>query len=213
MDGLLAVTAPLMVAAFTLWGAAVTWLEIVAVGLALAMVVCNIRVIHWGWPLAAASALLYFLLFWQHRLYGDAGLQIFFATVALWGWWQWLRGRRADGSRLEVRHLGWRGRVGAVVAVGLTWPLLGWWLDHHTDTDVPYWDAFPTVASVVAQILLARKFVENWPAWLVVNLVALALFVHKALWLTATLYAVFAMGSLVGWRAWHRRAAAARSPA
>ncbi|MFN3417200.1 MAG: nicotinamide riboside transporter PnuC [Caldimonas sp.] len=212
MDTLLAAAAPLMAAAFTLWGAAVTWLEIVAVVLALAMVVCNIRVIHWGWPLAAASALLYFLLFWQHRLYGDAGLQIFFATVALWGWWQWLRGRRADGSRLDVRHLGGWGRVGALLAVALTWPLLGWWLDLHTDTDVPYWDAFPTVASVVAQILLARKFVENWPTWLVVNLVALALFVHKALWLTAALYAVFAVGSLVGWRAWHRRAVEAPTP-
>ena len=70
--------------AFTLWGAPATWLELLAFVLALAMVGCNIREIHGGWPLAIASSLLYFGVFWQHRLYGDAGLQIFFALLALW---------------------------------------------------------------------------------------------------------------------------------
>jgi nicotinamide mononucleotide transporter len=208
MQALLEAAAPLLAAAFTLWGAPVTWLEIVAFALALAMVGCNIRVIHWGWPLAAASSLLYFLLFWDYKLYGDAGLQIFFAVIALWGWSQWLRGRRADGSALDVRHLSLRGRWLAVMSVAIAWPVLGWWLDGHTDTDVPYWDAFPTAASVVGQVLLARKFVENWPTWLVVNVVALALFAYKALWLTALLYALFAVLSVVGWRAWGRRVSA-----
>ena len=86
--------------AFTLWGSATTWLEIAAVVIALAMVGCNIREIHWGWPLAIVSSLMYFALFWRSKLYGDAALQIFFVVVAFWGWFQWLRGRRADGSAL-----------------------------------------------------------------------------------------------------------------
>jgi hypothetical protein len=85
----------------------VKWLVIV---LAVAMVVCNIRVNVLGWPLAIASSLLYFLLFWKSRLYGDASLQIFFALVAGWGWWQWLRGTDASGAALKVRRLGPRGR-------------------------------------------------------------------------------------------------------
>ena len=85
-------------AAFTLWGSPVTWLEIVAFGLALAMVGCNIREIHWGWPLAMASSLLYFALFWRSRLYGEAALQVFFAGVAGWGWYQWLRGHGGDST-------------------------------------------------------------------------------------------------------------------
>src|SRR5690349_23881613 len=102
--------------AFTAWGAPVTWMEIVAVVLALAMIGCNIREIHWGWPLAIVSSLLYFALFWRSRLYGDASLQIFFAIVGLWGWLQWLRGHRADGSSLHVARLKPRGIAASVIA-------------------------------------------------------------------------------------------------
>ena len=93
--------------AFVLWGAPTTWLEVIAFVLALAMVGCNIREIHWGWPLAAISSVLYCTLFWRSKLYGDAALQVFFALVALWGWTQWLRGRRDDGGALL--HRAYRG--------------------------------------------------------------------------------------------------------
>src|SRR3569623_927458 len=95
--------------AFTLWGSASTWLEIAAVVISLAMVVCNIREIHWGWPLAIIASLMYFALFWHSRLYGDGSLQIFFVVISMWGWWQWLRGANADGSALHVTRLAARG--------------------------------------------------------------------------------------------------------
>src|SRR3954469_21288371 len=88
--------------ALVLWGSPVSWLELVAVALSLAMVWCNMREVHWGWPLAIVASLLYLLLFWRSRLYGDAALQLFFAVLGLWGWWQWLRGSRPDGARLQV---------------------------------------------------------------------------------------------------------------
>jgi nicotinamide mononucleotide transporter len=166
----------------------------------------NIRVNPLGWPLAIVSSLLYVGLFWDSRLYGDASLQVFFAVVALWGWWQWLRGTQDDGRPLEVRHLGARGRVAVLAALAVAWPATGLFLRHWTDTDVPWWDAFPTAASVVGQWLLGRKYIENWPAWLVVNAVSIALFAYKALWLTVVLYAVFLVLSVVGWRAWSRLA-------
>jgi len=92
---------PLFAPAATVWGAPVTWLELVAFVLAIAMVVFNIRVNPLGWPLAILSSLLYFALFWDNRLYGDASLQIFFAVIAAWGWWQWLRGTDASGGALR----------------------------------------------------------------------------------------------------------------
>ena len=92
-------------AAFTLWAVPVSWLEIVAFVLAIAMVLLNMRVNPIAWPLAIVSSLLYFALFWDSRLYGDASLQIFFAIVALWGWWQWLRGTQANGAGLRLRTL------------------------------------------------------------------------------------------------------------
>ncbi len=195
----------LSAAAFTAFGAPVSGLELIAVVLALAMVGCNIREIHWGWPLAILSSLLYFELFWRSRLYGDAALQIFFATVAGWGWFQWLRGRRADGSALRVARLSARGRWLVLAACAVLWPLTGAFLLAFTDTDVPWWDAFPTAVSVVGQFLLGRKFIENWLVWIVVNIVSVGLFAYKGLWLTAGLYTLFIALSVVGWRAWRAR--------
>ncbi len=195
--------------AFTLWGAPTTWLEVVAFVLALWMVFFNIRERHWGWPLAIASSVLYGLLFWRNRLYGDAALQAFFVVVAAWGWAQWLRGVRGDGEPLRVARLDARGRLATLAACALLWPLTGLFLKTFTDTDVPWWDAFPTAVSVVGQFLLGRKYLENWLAWLAVNVVSVGLFAYKGLWLTVLLYALFVVLSGVGWRAWRRKLAAA----
>ena len=208
MQALLAALQPLFAAAFTLWGSPVTWLEIVAFAIAVAMVLFNIRVDPLGWPLAIVASLLYFALFWRDKLYGEASLQVFFAVVALWGWWQWLRGTQDDGSTLRVRTLGTQGRWVALAALLVAWPALGLFLKHFTDTDVPWWDAFPTAASLVGQWLLGRKYVENWPTWVVVNVASIGLFAYKALWLTVILYTAFVALSFVGWRAWRRLAAA-----
>jgi len=206
IDALLQWLQPLFVPAFKAWGSDVTWLEGLAFVLAVAMVVFNIRVNPLGWPLAIVSSLLYFALFWNSRLYGDASLQIFFAVVAGWGWWQWLRGTLADGSALRVRALGPRGRWITLAAMALAWPATGWFLRRFTDTDVPWWDAFPTAGSVVGQWLLGRQYVENWPAWVIVNVVSVGLFAYKGLWLTVVLYAVFVVMSFAGWRAWRKLA-------
>ena len=84
MNALLAAATPLLASAFVVWGSPVTWLEVVAFALSIAMVVFNIRVDPLGWPLAIVSSLLYFLLFWNSRLYGDASLQLFFVVIAAW---------------------------------------------------------------------------------------------------------------------------------
>lgn len=165
------------------------------------------RVNPLAWPLAIASSALYLLVFWRARLYGDGALQVLFIVIAAWGWWQWLRGTQDDGrTPLTVRHLTPRGRAAALAAMALLWPATGFFLDRATDTDVPWWDAFPTAGSVIGQWLLARKYVETWTAWVAVNAVAIGLFAYKGLWPTTLLYAVFLVLSFVGWRGWRRRA-------
>ena len=150
--------------------------------------------------------MLYGLLFARSKLYGEASLQLVFVALAVWGWWQWLRGTDDQQHRLTVRALSVLGRWRAVVLVLLLWPLIGLLLDHVTDSDVPYWDALPTAGSLVGQWLLGRKWVENWPCWVAVNVASMMLFAHKELWLTVGLYGVFAVLALWGWRQWHRKA-------
>ena len=191
--------------AFSLWGSPASWLEIAAFAIALAMVACNIREIHWGWPLAIVSSLMYFGVFWRSKLYGDASLQIFFVLVASWGWSQWLRGVRPDGSALKVVRLSREGLQNVLLACAVLWPATGLFLKTFTDSDVPWWDAFPTALSIVGQFLLGRKYIENWAAWIAVNVVSVGLFAYKGLWLTVILYVIFIGLSVAGWRAWRAR--------
>ena len=201
----LAFAAPWLAPAFTLWGSPITWLELVAVALSIAMVWCNLRVNVTGWPLAIAASALYGVLFASSRLYGEATLQLLFIVVAFWGWWQWLRGHGGDGQPLQVHRMSVR-QIGWVAGLTLlAWPLLGLGLHHYTDTDVPYLDALPTAGSVAGQFLLGRKLIENWLVWLAVNVFSVGLFAIKGLWLTTLLYALFAALSVAGWRAWRAR--------
>ena len=198
----------MLAVAFTAWGSPVTWLEIIAFVLSIAMVLANLRVNPVGWPLAIVSSLLYALLFADSKLYGEAALQLVFIVLAGWGWWQWLYGR-ADrhgdgGPALQVQMLNKRQRLQATAATLAAWPLLGLLLQHVTDSDVPFLDALPTVGSITGQLLLGRKRVENWAVWVGVNVVSVGLFATKGLWLTVLLYAVFVVMAMAGWRAWRR---------
>ena len=194
----------LLAPAFSLLGSPVTLLELVAFAMSLAMVVGNLRVKVWAWPLAIAASACYGWLFAASRLYGEAALQLFFIAVSVWGWRQWAGGTAAPSP--AVRWMSARGRAAAAIGTLAAWPVLGLLLAHGTDSDVPYADALATVASVTGQLLLGRKFVETWWVWLGVNLYSIGLFAHKQLWLTAVLYALFALLSVLGWRAWRARA-------
>lgn len=200
---------PWLLPAWTAWGIGFSWLECVACTLSLAMVACNLRVHPAGWPLAMVSSLLYGLLFARSRLYGEAALQLVFIAMSAWGWRQWRHGRLSgDGANapLYVRSMTPRARWATLACLLVLWPAAGALLASATDSDVPFWDALPTVGSLIGQWLLGRKHVENWPCWLAVNLVSMALFAHKQLWLTVWVYAVFAVLSAWGWRVWWAQA-------
>lgn len=203
--------------AFTLLGTAVTWLELIAFVLAIANIACNVSEIHWAWPLTFITSLLYAWLFFASQLYGEAGVNIFFATSAIWGWLQWLRGVRPtqDSAKestppapLAVASLDAQGWRTTLLAWALLWAACSVLLHAITDSNVPIIDGFVTAGSLVGTILLGRKYIENWPLWLIVNAVSIALFVYKDLHLTAILYALFMGLAIWGWRVWWHKLAA-----
>ena len=206
MESLLQLLRPLFAPAFTLWGSPASWLELIALVLSLAMVALNMRVNPLGWPLAIVSSLLYFLVFWDSRLYGEASLQIFFAIVALWGWWQWLRGTMDDGGRLRVRSPAAPRRVRLPRRAGAGSGRR--WRCSCATTPIPTCPGSTPSrppAALVGQWLLGPQYIENWATWLGVNRgSASACSPFKGLWLTVLLYAVFVLLSVIGWRAWRR---------
>lgn len=213
--------------AFTMLGTVVTWLEVIAFFLAMANVTCDVREIHWAWPLALLSSLLYAWLFAASKLYGEASVNLFFAVAAIWGWWQWLRGTRhisvihEPNINVKSSKTAYKNASKAAPVLGLRvirldkkglWMACGAWLflwgicavvlAGITDSDVPIADGFVTSGSVVGTYLLGRKFIENWPLWLIVNAASIVLFAYKNLQLTAILYLIFFVFSIWGWRAW-----------
>lgn len=192
--------------ALTLWGTPVTWLEVLAFALALANIACNVFEIHWGWPLTVVASVLYAWLFFDSKLYGEAGVNIFFAVTAVWGWTQWLKGQYDDGETpLVIQRLTQRGMGHVAIAWALLWIVCAALLHSITDSDVVWADGFVTAGSIVGTYLLGRKFIANWPVWLLVNAASIALFTYKGLTLTVVLYAIFFGLAIWGWMGWHRR--------
>ena len=182
-------------------GVATSPLELVSFVLSVATVWLNIRQSHWGWLFAIISSATYGLVFFGSRLYGDMGLQLVFIAVSFYGWYQWLHGDDSH-ERLPVSTLDARGRWLAAAAWLAGFALLAWFLKSYTDTDVPNSDGFLTAGSLVGQLLLSRKKVENWHVWIIVDVLYVALYLHKHLVLTAVLYAVFVGMAVIGLRAW-----------
>lgn len=182
--------------------------ELAGFVLSLAMVYCNIKEIHWGWPLAILSSVLYGLVFWNSQLYGEASLQLMFILTALWGWHQWRKGTQSVNpdvqtvSPLKISQLNSIELKQAAAATLLAWPVMAYFLNRYTDSDVAIWDALVTTLSLLGQYLLAKKKIENWWVWLVVNIITVGLMLVKSLWLTALLYVLFAILSYIGLKAW-----------
>ncbi|UGQ44726.1 nicotinamide riboside transporter PnuC [Massilia endophytica] len=187
----------------TLFGLSTTPLELISFVLSVATVWLNIRQKHWAWLFAIISSATYGVVFYGARLYGDMALQLVFISVSIWGWYQWLRGDDSH-EQLPVTVLDARGRWLAALGWLLGFGALAWFLKSFTDTDVPNADGFLTAGSLVGQLLLSRKKLENWHVWIIVDVLYVALYVHKGLMLTAVLYAMFVVMAAIGLLAWRR---------
>ena len=191
-----------------LFGFATSPLELISFVLAVLTVLLNIRQNHWAWLFSIVSSATYAVVFFDARLYGDMGLQLVFIAVSVWGWYQWLYGR-AGNAPLPVSRLSRRGWGVAALGWLLGFVVLSLFLQHYTDTDVPHADGFLTAGSLLGQLLLSRKRLENWHVWIVVDVLYVGLYVYKGLMLTAILYAIFVLMAVAGLRAWSRAGTAA----
>jgi nicotinamide mononucleotide transporter len=181
-------------------GFSTTPLELISFVLSVITVLLNIRQNHWAWLFSIVSSAAYGIVFFNSRLYGDAGLQAVFIATSVWGWYQWLRG--AAGGQMVVTRLSGAGWALSALAWLGGFVLLAAFLKSYTNTDVPHVDGFLTAGSLLGTYLLARKKVENWHAWLAVDVLYVGLYVYKGLNLTAILYAVFVVMAALGLRAW-----------
>lgn len=189
-------------------------LEIIGTVLGVIGVALMIRRNVWGWPVGLVQVAVFGWVFYSAKLYSDALLQIFFFAIQAYGWRHWLRGGGGGQAGLRITRL----RVeekGAWLVLGSI-GAAGWGeiMKRLTDAALPHWDAFIFVFSLIAQWLQARKRLECWVGWMIVNVVAVGVYWARDLRLSAGLYAVFFGMAVAGHVAWRRamRRQATRSP-
>jgi len=178
-------------------------LEWLAAGLGVINVFLVVRRSVWNYPFGLVMVALYFFVFAEAKLYSDALLQIFFFVVQLYGWVNWVRARSQAGE-VPVGRLSARERflwaLGTVIA-SLAWGLL---MARYTDAARPIVDAFVAGTSISAQILMARRRIENWVLWILVDVVAIGLYASRDLYATSALYLLFLLLSIAGLIGWRR---------
>ena len=189
-----------------------TPLEIVAVIVSAVGIWLTTRRSLLSWPIIIVSCILYGELFRESALYSDMLLQAVFAVCAVYGWWHWLRGVRAEGS-VTVLSLSWRGWAGGLAAGTAGSLLLGWFMAHYTNASLPWLDSALTAFSLVGQWWQARKYLANWTLWIAVDVIYIGEYVYKHLNLTAGLYGFFVILAIVGLRDWRRSMYAASEAA
>ncbi|MGX5914685.1 nicotinamide riboside transporter PnuC [Aliidiomarina sp. Khilg15.8] len=178
--------------------------ELTAVALAIAYVVLAIRQSLWCWPAAILSAGIYTWLFADGRLYMESLLQVFYIIMAIYGLWQWRQGKRNGNGPLPVSerplrwHLPW---IAGLLAASL---LLGFVLSVYTTAEQAYLDTLTTVFSLFATYLVARKVLENWLYWIVIDAAYVVLFWSKGFHATALLFALYTIMAAIGFWRWRK---------
>lgn len=178
-------------------------LELFAAALGVIAVWLTVKQNPWCWPIGLVMVLLYSWIFFEVKLYSDMLLQLVYALLQLYGWWQWTRPERVEDAR-QVSYLHATPML-AGLAVGLLASVaLGAAMATWTDAAQPWLDAALTGFSLVAQVWMAQKRVQCWPLWAVLDVIFVGLFLYKGLYLTAALYALFTLIALRGWQQWRR---------
>ena len=171
----------------------------------------SVRQNIWSWPTAIINVVLYAIVFYEAKLYADMGLQVIYAILSIYGWYEWLYGGEGR-TELHVSRTG--ARLGALLALiaAAGSAVLGVFLHRATDAALPFMDSFLSSTSLVAQWMMTKKLLENWLVWIGVDVLYVGMFIFKGLFLTTGLYAVFLALAVKGYIDWRRSMAAQSAP-
>jgi nicotinamide mononucleotide transporter len=177
------------------------WVELTGFAFTIVCVWLNARENPWAWPVGNVAVVLYIVVFFNARLYADVGLQLFFLVSGFYGWYEWLFGKR-EQKKLQVIRILLPG-LWAYMALGTGLGLfLYFFLSTYTNASLPELDAPLAAFSLVAQLMLARKILENWLLWIGIDLISVGMYAYKDLYPTALLYFLLVLLAIKGYLDW-----------
>jgi nicotinamide mononucleotide transporter len=186
-------------------------LEIAANGTAALSIFLSGRNNIHSWWIGIVACLLFGVLFYRANLYADVMLQLFFIATGFVGWWNWVKGDQGHG--LAITHANFASLAWTVPVGLLATAAYGAMLHFYTNAYAPFLDSAVLVFSIIGQILLMQRRIENWAFWLLVNAIGVPVYASRGLYLTAALFAAYFFNALVSWWWWHKLASRHTPPA
>jgi nicotinamide mononucleotide transporter len=189
--------------------AIISWLlqhyfELSAAGLGFIAIYLQIKQNVWYWLVSIIMVSMYIYIYIDARLYADMSLQVYYLVISFYGWYMWLFGKKINSHKTQLPVS--TSTVPILVVSGLVSILLffiiAWILQQFTNSDLPYWDSFTTSLSFIATWMLARKKIENWLIWIVVDAVSIGIYIYKELYPTAILFTFLTILAAVGYKKW-----------
>ena len=179
-------------------------LEWIGVGIGLVYLYLEYHASIWLWAASIVMPAIYIFVYYDAGIYADMGINIFYLISSFYGWILWYRGKGTDVKKeeLPITHTPLK-RIFPYTLIGLFFFIvISYILINFTNSTIPYGDSFTTAASIVGLLMLARKYVEQWLVWLVVDAVCTILYIYKGLYPTAGLYALYSVISVAGYFKW-----------
>ncbi len=186
------------------------FLEIVGVVTGLIYLWLEYRASIYLWIVSIIMPAIYLFIFYDAGLYADFGINIYYLIIALYGWLSWKYGFKIIGKKdpvikeLPITYMPKINWLGVVIVYFILQLFISWLLVEYTNSTVPWIDSFTTALSIVAMWMLARKYVEQWLVWIVVDVVSSGLYIYKELYFTAGLYLLYAIIAIFGYYKWRK---------
>jgi nicotinamide mononucleotide transporter len=155
------------------------------------------------WLAAVIGTSIYVVLMYQVGLYMESLLQVFYLGMAIYGWYSWSHGPEPDHSLL-VTDWPLAFNLLPVTLITCLSMLSGFVLSGYTDAALPYVDSFTTWGGIITTWMVAKKILQNWHYWFVIDAVSIYLYSSRGLWLTVLLFVIYLVLVIVGYRAWHK---------
>jgi nicotinamide mononucleotide transporter len=180
--------------------------ELIAFSFAIAGVLLTARSHVAGWILGIIGAAFYVPVFYLSRLYAETGLQLFYMVMGAFGFYNWIRLGKMEESK-TISNITLKQIISLIVLFIIGSFTLAKILQNFSNTDVPYFDACMGISGLLITWMMARKYIENWICWVIVDLANAGLFIYKSLYLTAFLYIIMAVIALYGLKTWRKELA------
>lgn len=183
------------------------WLDILTTVLGLIYIILEYRASIALWFVGIIMPALDTVLYWQHGLYGDAGMAVYYTIAAIYGYLAWKFGKKKgqqQGEEMPITHFPLRLVLPAALFFIAAWALTYYVLVNFTNSTVPLLDAFTNALSFVGLWALARKYIEQWVVWIIVDGVCCYLYITKGIPFKAFLYGLYVFIAIIGYRKWEQ---------